>query len=120
MGSTSSAAAGKPAAARGGKKAPAKKDEAPSNPVVDDFEAPIDENTPPAADTAEDLFDEAPAASAKPVTQDDVKKALQVLSEKKGMDTARNVVKGFGVSRIGELKAEQFVQFVSACDKAGK
>jgi hypothetical protein len=56
-----------------------------------------------------------PAIAIAPPTKEQAVQALQELNIKKGLETARSVLKKFGCARISELKPEQFTAFIELC-----
>lgn len=66
---------------------------------------------------AESKVEDQPAAAAE-VTEDDCKQITLKLAAKKGRDAAVAVLAEFGVSKAGELKADQRAEYLAAATAA--
>jgi hypothetical protein len=96
--------------------APAKKPrarknaEAPAEAVADAAPAAVE----PAQESTAEQFEQ---TSAPSYTVDDVRKALQAYSGRKGFPAATDLVKSFGATRITELKAEDYAAFIAKTEE---
>ena len=69
----------------------------------------------PSAPAAE----EAPAVAAPTeLTIDDARNAALAIRDKFGLDRAKEVIKGFGIEKVGDLKPEQIGAFLKVCADA--
>lgn len=101
-----------PAAQPGGEASSTPGDAAPAKP----------RGRPKKEEKAEETFDlgfdapaegEAPSVEAPALKLDDVIKALQVYSQAKGVDKAREIVAKFKVKAVKDLKPEQFADVIA-------
>lgn len=58
------------------------------------------------------------APATKTYTADDAFKALQLVNAKKQIPGVQEVLAKFKCARLSELKAEDYAQFIDACEKA--
>ena len=77
------------------------------------------------ADEAADMFTEAELAedvntseTEKPVTMEEAKEAGRDVIGRKGTQTLREILDGFSVQKVIELKADQLSEFVEKCTAA--
>lgn len=65
----------------------------------------------------EEVVVEAKVEAAKAsYTKQDIANACQKVSEKKGLEFAREILATFGAKRISEVKEEEYGKFIEACE----
>jgi len=79
--------------------------------------APVEENVSKETEKV-DTSAEPVAASDKPLTLDEVRAALQSFTATKGVPAGIELLKDFGATRISELAAEKYNDFVVKCEVA--
>lgn len=90
--------------------APVKKTRAKKE-AVEQVEKPVD--TESSANTA--ATEATAGTSAKPLTLDEVRAALQQYTASKGVPAGIELLKKFGAGRISELDADNYASFVAEC-----
>lgn len=93
---------------------------------LNDFDDPFRPKTaaecnamkPPQQQSAADPFAASNDQAAGAVSKMDAAEALKEVSAKNGLEGCRSMLKKFGVQRLGELKEDQYADFVKACKEA--
>ena len=74
---------------------------------------PVSVDSPTALDTAPDAG-EVPSAKKEELKKQ-CTEALQKLNTDKGIEAAKAILESFSCKRLGELKADDYVDFIQAC-----
>lgn len=83
-------------------------------------EDPFTEEAPAAATDEDPFAEEAPAAPAKELTFEDVKTALQEVSNEKDIEAAKDIMKAIGVKKVSAIEKKDYAKVMSLCAKALK
>lgn len=85
-----------------------------------EYEAAQEQAAPAAAAApSAPAAEEAPAVAAPTeLTIDDARNAALAIRDKFGLDRAKEVLKGFGIEKVGDLKPEQIGAFLEVCADA--
>lgn len=85
-----------------------------------EYEAAQEQAAPAAAAApSAPAAEEAPAVAAPTeLTIDDARNAALAIRDKFGLDRAKEVIKGFGIEKVGDLKPEQIGAFLKVCADA--